>query len=239
MNGHDAFGLAAGEIHAWSFALDLSDAVGRRLAALLSADEQERAAAFHFAHDRAHFSAARGRLRELLAGYLGTAPAALRFETGTHGKPRLAADFAAADIRFNLSHSHGQGLVAVTRGVEVGVDLEQMRADVDAAGIVASHFSPAERAAWAALPEAQRHEAFFHGWVRKEAYVKARGEGLSHDSAAYTVELEPAARGALLADALSADAARAWRVEKLAAPAGFAAAIAYASPEKSVRLRSA
>ena len=82
------------------------------------------------------------------------APAALQFVTGSHGKPRLAGAGvgAACDLQFNLSHSHTQALLAVTRGREVGVDLEYMRAEVDCAGIVASHFSPAEQAAWRALP---------------------------------------------------------------------------------------
>lgn len=226
-------------IHVWSFGLDLAPLDARRAESRLSPDERTRAAAFHFARDRSHFIAARGRVRELLAKYLGCAPAALRFALGSHGKPRLAGDLEANDLRFNVSHSHGRALLAVTRGAEVGVDLEQIRSDLDADGIVAGHFSLAERTAWQALPEARRREAFFHGWVRKEAYVKARGEGLSREPSRYTVELEPEALGRLLADELTSDAPATWRIETLLAPTGYAAAIAYSGPERRIETRLA
>ncbi|HVU25845.1 MAG TPA: 4'-phosphopantetheinyl transferase superfamily protein [Opitutus sp.] len=178
-------------------------------------------------------------MRELLAKYLGCDPAMLRFATGSHGKPRLAGAQETSDLCFNVSHSHGRALLAVTHGAEVGVDLEQIRSDLDAGGIVASHFSPAERTAWQALPEAQRHAAFFQGWVRKEAYVKARGEGLSREPARYTVELEPDAPGRLLADEITPDAPKIWRIETLSVPIGYAAAVAYFGPERKVGLLTA
>lgn len=225
--------LAKDEIHVWSFALGVQAAL---LSVTLSPDERTRAAAFHFARDRGHFIAAHGRLRQLLSNYVDVAPSLLRFDTNAYGKPALAASLAG-DLRFNLSHSHGHALLAVARGCEVGVDLEQMRDEVDCAGIVASHFSPAERQAWAALPEVKRRAGFFHGWVRKEAYVKALGEGLSHEANAYTVDLDPETPGKLVADTLISEAAEKWIVRALPAPAGFAAALAYAGPERCVRLR--
>lgn len=234
--------LPRDEVQVWSFSLDLAPAIAARCAASLSAEERARAAAFHFVRDREHYVAARGTLRELLGGYLGCAPASVRFANGAQGKPRLADPSArdadedsAPDVRFNVSHSHGRALIAVTRGVEIGVDLEQIRVSVDAEGIVASHFSPAERAAWAALPQAVRHEAFFHGWVRKEAYVKARGEGFSRAPSLYTVELASGAAGALLADEQELAAPLAWTVRAIRAPVGFTAALAYAGPLRSVR----
>ncbi len=239
MNASDAFVLPDRTIHVWSFGLDLTPADAQRAESWLSADERTRAGAFHFARDRSHFIAARGRMRELLAKYLGGDPAALRFAVNSHGKPQLAGDFGANELRFNVSHSHGHALLAVTRGAEVGVDLEQIRSDLDFAGIVAGHFSSAERIGWQALPEARRQEAFFHGWVRKEAYVKARGEGLSREPSRYTVELEPDALGRLLADELEPAAPTTWRVETLPGPTGYAAAIAYSGPERKVELRPA
>ena len=237
MNAPDVLVLPDRVIHVWSFGLDLAPGDAQRAQSWLSADESTRAALFHFARDRSHFIAARGRMRELLAKYLGGDPAALRFAVNSHGKPQLAGDFGANELRFNVSHSHGHALLAVTRGAEVGVDLEQIRSDLDSAGIVAGHFSPAERAVWQALPEARRRDAFFHGWVRKEAYVKARGEGLSREPSRYTVELEPEASGRLLADELTPDAPTAWRVEKLDAPTGYAAAVAYSGSGRKVELR--
>lgn len=236
MNAADVPVLPDRVIHVWSFGLDLAPGDALRVEGWLSSDERARAAAFHFARDRAHFIAARGRVRELLAKYIGGDPAALRFATGSHGKPRLAGAQETSDLRFNVSHSHGRALLAVTRGVEVGVDLEQIRPDLDADGIVAGHFSLAERTAWQALPEAARRPSFFHGWVRKEAYVKARGEGLSREPSRYSVELEPDASGRLLADELEPDAPQGWRIEKLSGSSGYAAAVAYSGWERKVEL---
>ncbi len=236
MSGAGEFQLSAGEIRVWEFALELDAARARQVEAWLAPEELARADAFHFARDRAHFVAARGRLRELLGGCLGCAPAAVRFVVGSHGKPALAPGSAADDLRFNLSHSHGRALLAVTRGAEVGVDLEQIRDDVDAAGIVAGHFSPAERAGWERLPEARRCEAFFHGWVRKEAYVKARGEGLARTPSAYTVGIEPAGPASLVADDLDPGAPARWLVERLPVSTGYVAAVSYSAPARVIRL---
>jgi 4'-phosphopantetheinyl transferase len=224
------------EIHVWSFALDRTPEEVARVAGVLSCGERARAAAFHFPRDRSRFEVARTRLRELLAGYVGCGAAELRFTHGAHGKPALEYP-AQPELRFNLSHSHGHALLAVAHGCEVGVDLEQVRPDVDFDGIVASHFSPTEQAAWTGLPEEERSGAFFHGWVRKEAYVKARGEGLMRDGARYSVSVEPAARVALLEDTMDPGAPAAWSIDAVAAPAGYAAAVAYSGTRRRVVVR--
>jgi 4'-phosphopantetheinyl transferase len=234
--GAGKFELGSNEVHVWSFPLRLAAAEesmqGR---GLLSADELGRAAAFHFERDRLDFIGAHVRLRELLGACLDVPAKSLRFMTGAQGKPRLE-DVSHPQLGFNLSHSHGRGLVAIARGCEIGVDLEQIRADVDFERIVASHFSPAERTAWAALPEAGRREGFFHGWARKEAYVKALGAGFSREPASYTVDLEPGGAGDLLADSVVPDAPRNWTVRGIPAPPGFAAALAYSGPPRAVRM---
>lgn len=234
MSGTDEFLLAAGEIHVWAFGLDWTRSVADQAWAGLAEDERRRADAYHFERDRTRFVAARARLRELLAAYAGCAPREIRLMTGPYGKPALAPAGAGAGLEFNLSHAQDQALLAVRRGGPVGVDLEQVRADVDAAGIVASHFSQAERAAWAALPEAERRAGFFRGWVRKEAYAKARGEGLSRAPERYTVTLAAGA-AALLADEADAGASTDWSLEDLSAPAGFVAALAYVGPVRTLR----
>ncbi|ACB75247.1 4'-phosphopantetheinyl transferase [Opitutus terrae PB90-1] len=220
----------------WSFGLEASEPEVVRCSSCLSTNEQTRAAAFRRPQDRVHYVVAHAALRERLAGYLGCAPAALGFRTGPHGKPELGEGFPAT-LRYNLSHSGGRALLAVARGCEVGVDLEQMNRDVDMAGVVATHFSATEQRTWAALPPSQKPAGFFHGWVRKEAYVKARGEGLLRNGAAYTVELDPARPAALLADVLVPDAPAHWRIEGLEVAAGFAAALAYAGPVRRVVVR--
>jgi 4'-phosphopantetheinyl transferase len=230
--------LTDGEIHVWSYALDRAPEEIARLVAVLSDGERARAASFHFPRDRARFEVARTRLRQLLAGYLDCGPAELVFGTGAHGKPTLEQP-AAGNLRFNLSHSYGQALLAVARGCELGIDLEQIRSDVDFEGIVDSHFSTREKAAWTALPIPQQTEGFFHGWVRKEAYVKARGEGLMRDGARYSVSVAPAGPAALLEDTLAPGAEGHWCIDPVPAPAGFAAAVAYSGACRRIVMRAA
>lgn len=236
--GEEVVPIRDDEVHVWGFALDIAPARAAQVGAWLSEGERARAAAFHFVRDRNHFTAARGELRGLLGRYLDCLPDALRFEMAASGKPRLAGDYAATGLSFNVSHSHGRALIAIARGCEVGVDLEQLRDDVDCHGIVMSQFSAAEIVAWEAVPEQRRRDAFFHGWVRKEAYVKARGDGLSHASSTYSVDLDPSGGRGLLMDTLNADAPSKWRLEPLTVPGGYAAALCYEAPRRNVTLRT-
>ena len=127
-----------------------------------------------FEEHRQRFVAARGALRETLAKYAGCEPGRLEFQYGAAGKPALAS----GDLHFNLSHSRGLALYAVARGREVGVDIEKVRREAALQLIAARFFPPEEAEALRALPPAERVEAFFRLWTRKEAYIKARGEGL-------------------------------------------------------------
>jgi 4'-phosphopantetheinyl transferase len=158
--------------------------------ALLAPDERERAA--RFVHDvhRRRFIVARAALRRILGAHLGVAPATLRFTEGAHGKPALDG----TGLEFNLSHSHELALVAVTRDAPVGVDVEHLRPVADALGIARSHFAPSERAALAAAPADARDLVFLRGWTRKEAFIKAIGEGLSHPLDQFEVSLTDEAR---------------------------------------------
>lgn len=223
--------LPSGELHVWFVDLNplaLAPGVGEDA---LSPDERARAEKFVHLRDRRRFVAAHLALRELLGCYLGRPGRELAFAIGPRGKPSLAGP-ADAWLRFNLSHSQDGALIACARGCEVGVDLEWMRESVDADLIVASTFSPDEQTEWAALPKKARNEAFFAGWVRKEAYVKALGEGLGHPTQAYTVRLESAAPPALLKDALQPGAESRWRLHGIAVPEGFIAAAAAPPPLK-------
>lgn len=232
MNEHR---LGDGEIHVWSFGLDRTPEEMAQLAAVLSPGERARAASFHFPRDRARFEVARTRLRERLAECLLCGAADLRFGAGVHGKPTMEFPAPGA-VRFNLSHSHDRALLAIARGCELGIDLEQRRPDVDCEGIVDSHFSPTEKAAWSALPETRQAEAFFHGWVRKEAYVKARGEGLMRDGARYSVAITRPEAATLIEDTLAPGAERQWTIDPVPAPVGFVAAVAYSGPRRRIVL---
>ncbi|MEZ4868234.1 MAG: 4'-phosphopantetheinyl transferase superfamily protein [Caldilineaceae bacterium] len=177
------------EVHIWSIKLE-QDAQSGRFAELLSADEAARAARFYFARDAQHYTVGRATLRLILSHYLGMPPTILRFVYNSYGKPGLLANQNPAGLTFNLSHSGGRALCAVTYGHAIGIDLEEMRA-LDYLAMAATVFSPYEQAVLHNLPVAQQATAFFNGWTRKEAYIKAHGQGLSMPLADFDVTLAP------------------------------------------------
>jgi 4'-phosphopantetheinyl transferase len=218
--------LAAAEVHVWRIPLECDDAALDRLQAMLADDERRRAERFYFEKDRRHFIACRGALRSLLAGYLARHPAELRFTYTTYGKPLLAEHFGEAGLRFNLSHSHGLALLAVTRGREIGVDLERIREDLDGEQLAERFFSPREVAVLRSLAPELRREAFFHCWTRKEAYIKANGKGLSLPLDQFDVTLRPGEAAALLATYYDPSEAPRWSMRGLTPGEGFVGALA-------------
>ncbi len=159
----------------------------------------------------------------LLGRYLDAAPERLEFRYGPQGKPSLPED---RSLRFNLAHSHDLALLAVTEGREVGIDLEGLRPLADAEQIIARFFSPRERAEFLALPAPERLVAFFRGWTRKEAYIKARGLGFAMPLDAFDVALAPGVASRLLRVESSPDEPGRWSFRDLAPGPGFLAAMA-------------
>ena len=175
----DSIALGRDEVHLWRATLDRTPSQSQRFLDSLAQDERARAERFHFERDRTHFIVARGILRAILGGYLKRAPKHLSFRYGTHGKPEIADQADEDAINFNMSHSHGMALYAVTRGRAVGVDLERIRSNLAFAEIADRFFAPHESEMLRAFPIDEQHQAFFRLWTRKEAHIKARGEGLS------------------------------------------------------------
>jgi 4'-phosphopantetheinyl transferase len=196
-----------------------------RLRGTLAEDERVRAARFHFEKDRCRFVAARGALRAILGRYLRVPPARLRFRYGPHGKPALAAEFAGSGLEFNVSHSHSLALLAVARGRALGVDVERLRADAAGREIAERFFSAYEVSALCGLPAARQPRAFFDCWTRKEAYVKARGEGLSFPLADFDVSLRPGEPAALLCVRGDEREAERWTLRALDVAPDYAAAL--------------
>jgi 4'-phosphopantetheinyl transferase len=213
-------------VHVWRADLEQSPELIRAHLASLSTDERQRADRYRFDRDRLHFIAARGVLRDLVGRYVGCPPAGVSFSYGRYGKPGLVGAAGAARLAFNVSHSHGVALYAFTRGAEVGLDVEFIREDVACLEVAERTFSPDEVAALRALPAESRVAAFFDCWVRKEAYVKARGEGLSHDLRGFTVSLAPGATTALLATSDGPSEAMRWSLSELPVGKGYAGALA-------------
>lgn len=218
--------LAYDDVHVWRAFLGLGAEHVQDLQRTLTLDERERAERFHFQRDRIRFIVTHGLLRAILGRYVGVEPSQLRFCYNSHGKPALTREFDGEMIRFNLSHSHELALYAVTRGREVGVDLEHIRADLADGQIAEQFFSPREVAELCALPADMQTAAFFNCWTRKEAYVKARGEGLSLPLDQFDVSLAPGEPVALVSTAGDSSEAARWSLQALFPGPGYAAALA-------------
>jgi 4'-phosphopantetheinyl transferase len=165
-------------------------------------------------------------LRDILGRYLGRPPAALEFCYSAYGKPALAVGLEASGVRFNISHSHEMALFAVTCRREVGVDIEYLAREIRAAEIAERFFSARERADLRALPAEAQHRAFFNCWTRKEAYIKAHGEGLSLPLDGFDVTLGPGEPAALLATRGDPHEVLHWSLQALAPGPGYVAALA-------------
>ena len=165
-----------------------------RLDRLLSREERDRARRFHLERDRRRYVVRRGRLRELLARYLDCAPAQVRVSSTAYGKPFVAG----SDLEFNLSRSCNMALYVVARGAVVGCDIERRDMSFAVEQTAEQFFSREEVRELRSLPSARRVEGFFNCWTRKEAFVKARGGGLSLPLDGFDVSLAPGRPAALL-----------------------------------------
>jgi 4'-phosphopantetheinyl transferase len=209
--------LAPNAVHIWRAWLDTSDAERARLLQFLNEEEIARANRFVFARDREHFIVARGRLREILNRYLQQPPASFQFAAAKFGKLSLPAH---PQFRFNVSHSHGLALYAVSLDRELGIDVEKIRPEFTGEDIAARYFSAAEQTELKNVSNEERAQAFFLCWTRKEAYIKARGEGLQIALDSFDVSLTPGR-----APTLRSVDEHQWRMESFPPAAGFAAAI--------------
>lgn len=220
----DVPALDAGAVHLWRVPLRLPPSRAAWVDALLDPEERERAARFRFAEHRDAFAAGRAIQRDLLARYARVAPAEVRYRIGAYGKPEIAG--AAGGLRFNFSNADGLGLLALTVGREVGVDLEPLRPVPDALDIAASFFSPREVEVLRSVPPALRDEAFLRCWTRKEAYVKAVGGGLSIELGAFDVAFAPGEEARLLRHRLDPAEAERWTMRGLEPDPGYVGALA-------------
>ena len=155
----------------------------------LSSDEHARAEKFRRSEDRMSFALTRGILRCVLSRYIDTAPEKIHFEYTSFGRPCLCANLAKPMLNFNVSHSNRWALFVLGENREIGIDVEYIRAELDIVGISRRFFSPHETHLIASAPEDERQRLFYEIWVRKEAYVKAMGKGLSIPLSRFTVPL--------------------------------------------------
>ena len=226
--------LATDEVHVWQVELDAESLSPGDFRAILLDDEVDRADRFHSQRDRDRFAVARGLLRKLLARYLGRDPSLLRFVYNENGKPSLGGVDAGA-AEFNLSHSHDRVLYAFMLGRRVGIDVERIRVDASDIQIAERFFSKKEAVSLAALQGEERSRTFFRYWTAKEAYIKARGEGLPSGLPKTEVELDSAGRVVSLRSTDPAVDPGEWSVQAIDVGTEYAAALAVEGTPRLIR----
>lgn len=194
----------------------------QRARAVLSGDELARSSRFVFDRHRNRYLARRLALRELLGRYLDRAPSDVRFAYGSHGKPELPGEA----LRFSVAHSGDLAVVGLTEQDRLGVDVERIRELQDVDSLAPRVFSKAELQVFHALADPSRSQAFFNCWTRKEAFVKAVGDGLSHPLDEFTVTLRPGEGARLLEVEGSPRRAAAWSLFALSPMDGWVGAVA-------------
>ena len=210
--------------HLWILELNHPESLGPSDWALLSNQERERAARFHFERDRHRYISIHLTLRKLLSRYLDVDPSLIQFRTSEKGKPHLDPAIHPTKLYFNLSHSADLAVYAFTLGIEIGVDVEAVRPIDDLKSIARSTFSPGEYDKLNTLPPNQELYAFFNCWTRKEALIKALGEGLSLPLDHFEVSLGEPARLLSYSSDLLLDGS--WTLVSLQPIFGYVGAIA-------------
>jgi 4'-phosphopantetheinyl transferase len=219
--------LASDEIHVWC--ANLGDFRGEwlQLYGLLSSAERARAERFRFCKDRNEYIISQGMLRIILSRYLEQHPTKIEFCYGRFGKPEIKADLVRERLNFNISHSGGLALYAVTHSCPVGVDVEWLRPIPHFEEIASRFFSPRETETLMALSTECRMEGFFACWTRKEAFLKATGEGISEGLAKVEVTLTPWEEPEILRTTAELKARTEWQLRSFSPAPGYLAAVAF------------
>lgn len=221
----------------WLVHLDVEPDEAASLIPLLSPDERERAIRFRLPGHGARFVVARAALRLLLAAHVGQAPAALRFDYSPRGKPALAGG-AGSGLEFNLSHSRGTAVYGISRGRAVGIDLEYVRPGIDVEALAGRFLAPEERTVLHGLTGEARLEGFYRCWTRKEALLKALGEGLAVPLSSFAVSCAPGEEARIRRGFDGSTRVDRWRLEDLDPGPDHAAALCAEGSDWSSRCRS-
>jgi 4'-phosphopantetheinyl transferase len=216
---------AGAAVEVASVSLHAEPAAVEELAQCLSEEERLRAGRFVFARDRRRFIVARAWLRRLLASRLGVQPEGIQLTYGPRGKPALRRNLADSDLRFNVSHSEDLAVYAFARGREIGIDVEAVRQLEDADAIAARFFSVRENSAYRALDSNDKPLGFFNCWTRKEAFIKALGDGLYCPLDSFDVSLAPGEPARILRVSNAPGDRCGWHLESFSPNSGFVAAV--------------
>ena len=228
------FELAERTIDLWHINLSASDLVVDTYEGILSPDEAAKSARFRFDHLRRSYVLTHGALRLLLGHYLGIAAANVRLWTGQRGKPEVVPH---GPVRFNLSHSGTKALIGFTRECEIGVDLERMRTIPDLFDVAARSFCAEETAELMSLSASEREVSFFRCWTRKEAYLKAVGDGLYEPLDSFRVSLLPGVSARLIHIKNSARDAGKWTLHDIDLGPNYCGAVAHRGAPRAMCVR--
>jgi 4'-phosphopantetheinyl transferase len=229
-------GLLPDMLHVWRICLSPSEEVVRKLAPHLSVDEARRANMYRRELDRRRYIVAHGTLRELLGEYTSQTPRDVSFGCTAMGKPFLVHGRGEHCLRFTLSHSGEWAVVGLALLTEVGIDIEQIEPSVSLQAVAEQFFSRSEIEALRDAPSEQRAGFFFTAWARKEAYVKARGDGIVNRLQRFSVSINPGQPPILRSDSLDPCATLRWRIYDLDIAKGYAAAIATEGVMHTIRM---
>ena len=230
-----SFELSESTVDIWSFPTKASRHVVATFERLLVPEERDRAVRFRFHHRYSSFVIARGALRHLLGHYLNCNPAKVSLVYGLKGKPVVEPP---SSLQFNMTHSSDLAVIALTLRREIGVDVEQIRPLPDMQQIAKNFFCPEEASEVMSFPKTERERAFFLCWTRKEAYIKAIGDGLSAPLGSFRVTMHPDRPARFLHVQHNETEAKAWTLHDLQVAVGYAAALAYRDQPRSLRLSS-
>jgi 4'-phosphopantetheinyl transferase len=225
--------LAPDEVHIWTMPTQTSSPVVTQLQRVLSREELERASRFRFQHLTDAYIITHGVLRFLLARYLDRAPAEISFKYGVRGKPVVSE---IPQFQFNLTHSEGLAAVAVTTGCALGIDLERLRPISDIEEIAGRYFCPEEAAEILSMNPGEREPAFFRCWTRKEAYIKAIGDGLSCPLDSFQVAVQADSPARLVHISGDRVAAARWTLHDLFLAPDYIAGLAYPDRQRALSL---
>lgn len=218
--------LSSPDADVWRLVLPEYEASGAEVNSILGEEEQNRSARFHKESDRQRFIWSHVGLRLILAHYVHDDPRRLQFEKGRYGKPRLVNSTTVPDIHFNLSHSGDFALVAISSGSQVGIDLEYMDTSGADLSIAKRFFSSREFLALEQLSGPDQVAGFYNCWVRKEAYVKALGGGLSLPLHEFDVSVDPNEPASLLASRINPEDPQQWNFRDISVEKGYVACLA-------------
>ena len=218
--------LQGEDVHVWLANLNQPDSVAGWLLSTLNKDERHQAGRFHFNRHRVHYIASHGILREILSRYLRIPPQAIRFRFGVKGKPSIDAENSDETVHFNMAHSGSYALYAISRRPKTGADIEKVREIIDRDQFVSRNFSMIEVDTYQNLPHKLQEEAFLNCWTRKEAYIKAIGDGLHKPLDQFSVSITPGEPARLVNIVGDPKSGSQWTLRGFNPVSGYVAAIA-------------